>query len=79
MKRTITIVILFSLSILSCKKESVTTISQDCKQTPPAKCMTIRCTSDGKPVCGCNGVTYGSACEAECNGVVSYTYGNCKN
>lgn len=29
------------------------------------------------PVCGCNGVTYDNGCEAECDGVVRYTFGRC--
>lgn len=70
--------LLFQIGFISCEKEN-TLSSQNCMQAPPAKCATIRCTSDGKPVCGCNKVTYGSACEAECAGVISYTYGTCKN
>ncbi|MFM7024418.1 MAG: Kazal-type serine protease inhibitor domain-containing protein [Flavobacteriales bacterium] len=35
------------------------------------------CTMDYAPVCGCNVVTYSNACQAEANGVVSYTPGSC--
>lgn len=79
MKKIITALFFFSLLFISCKKDRLSTDLQNCKQDPPAKCSTIRCSSDGKPVCGCNGITYNSACEAECDGVVSYTYGGCKN
>lgn len=31
------------------------------------------------PVCGCNGVTYGNSCEAQCDGVTRWTQGTCNN
>ena len=38
----------------------------------------ILCTSEWAPVCGCNGVTYGNACEAEnWGGVTSWVDGEC--
>lgn len=30
------------------------------------------------PVCGCNGKTYGNACEAECAGIEEYIQGECQ-
>lgn len=30
------------------------------------------------PVCGCNDVTYGNACVAECSGITDYKKGECK-
>ena len=30
------------------------------------------------PVCGCNDVTYGNACEAACVGITDYVKGPCK-
>lgn len=32
-----------------------------------------------KPVCGCDGVTYGNACQAENAGVTKWTEGTCEN
>jgi hypothetical protein len=35
------------------------------------------CPAIAAPVCGCDGNTYGNACEAECNGVTEYVDGLC--
>lgn len=72
----------FATGIISCTKEQISMSASEgltaCVQDPPTWCATVRCSSDGKPVCGCNKVTYGSICEAQCAGVVSYTMGACK-
>ena len=79
MKKTSTILAFaFAISLVSCTKEQVSEGNMACLQDPPAWCSTVRCNPDGKPVCGCNQVTYGSACEAQCSGVTSFTYGACK-
>lgn len=39
--------------------------------------ITINCTEEYDPVCGCNGITYDNACIAEANGVKFYTKGTC--
>ncbi len=42
-----------------------------------SKIETKPCTADYKPVCGCNGQTYANACNAEANGVLKWTEGEC--
>lgn len=46
-----------------------------CQQAP----KTLPCTKEYRPVCGCNGETYGNACVAESNGILRWTEGACGN
>ena len=79
-KISIILVFVFTTGFISCTKQKIAADSQgSCAlHDPPAWCATVRCSPDGKPVCGCNNVTYGSVCEAQCSGITSYTMGACK-
>ncbi len=80
MKKLFTILVFVFAGLASCTKQlSIDAQTNKCMQDPPTWCATVRCSPDGKPVYGCNKITYGSACEAQCAGVTSYTYGACKN
>jgi len=46
-----------------------------CKENLKGDCY---CLENYAPVCGCNGKTYGNACDAECNGISDYKNGACK-
>jgi hypothetical protein len=78
MKKVYILAFVFVTGLISCAKEQLSADLQNCMQPPPVWCATVRCNPDGKPVCGCNKITYGSACEAQCAGIASYTYGACR-
>ncbi len=71
MKKLVTLMLL--TAALGCQKD---TIEADCVEKPSDG---RACTYDYRPVCGCNGKTYGNACGAESVGITKYTEGECKS
>src|SRR5690349_14011472 len=60
------------LFFLACEDEDKPT---DC--VDPSRATQSACYTNYLPVCGCNGVTYGNACEANAAGVLHYESGEC--
>ncbi|WKN43225.1 protease inhibitor Kazal-type [Tunicatimonas pelagia] len=68
--KKIALLLLLSIHFLSCEEED-----RFCQET---KDGSGACYDVYRPVCGCNGKTYGNDCVAESFGITEYTSGECE-
>jgi len=66
------LIALTTLALLRCEKKDV---PSDCVENYN---LTIACTEQYDPVCGCNNKIYGNACQAGAAGIRVVAQGECK-
>jgi PKD repeat protein len=62
---------------LSCYDPNLILVSSGTSLNQSAGVITLVCSDDNAPVCGCDGEQYANACLAEASGVRGYTSGGC--
>ena len=70
---TIAVFTIIILSMVACCKKTIP-VSDCVEKAVQTNCV---CTKIYKPVCGCNGKTYGNACEASCYNITKFTEAEC--
>lgn len=64
---------------LSCYDPGLIVISSGTSTNMSTGVISLVCTDNSNPVCGCDGEQYASACLAEASGIRSYVAGNCND
>ncbi len=76
-KFKVSLPLIFMMSLValtSCDKDRQAQESPKCVESVKPDCV---CAEIYQPVCGCNNVTYGNSCSAECAGITEYKNGEC--